>query len=415
MGQWPISLSQQTRSAFTDRSFSGFNTPAYVIDEELLVSNLKLLKQVRERIGAKILLAQKAYSCFATYPLIARYLSGTTASGLFEAKLAKEEFPDGEVHVYSAAYRPGEVEELAEFCDHIVFNSFEQWQRCLPILNDASIRRERPIEVGLRINPEYSEQEYSMYDPAASGSRLGIRHSEFVKGVEKYGLEGISFLHFHTLCEQGAEPLHNTLKVVEEKFGSYLKQLKALNLGGGHHLTRADYNLDLLAADVEHLKESYDLEIYLEPGEAVVLDCGYLVASVLDIVGSDEEIAILDTSATCHMPDVLEMPYRPRCFKLSYDLTDNTYPLAGEAGAYKHTYLFGGPTCLAGDVFNKYSFPEPLSIGDKVVFCDMALYSFVKNNTFNGMPLPALVLRKDDDTYQVIKAFDYQDFKMRLS
>lgn len=414
MGQWPIALSQLTRTAFTDRSFNILSTPAYVLDEELLKSNLTLLKQIQDRLDCKIILAQKAFSCFAAYPLIANYLPGTTSSGLFEAELAREEFPNGEVHVYSAAYRPGEVERLVEFCDHILFNSFSQWQRHVPIIDQANSRRSKPLSVGLRLNPEYSEQEHDMYDPASAHSRLGIKLRDFERGVEQYGLAGISFLHFHTLCEQGAEALHNTLEVIESNFGKYFSEIDMLNLGGGHHLTRADYNLEMLASDIRHLQEKYDLEIYLEPGEAVVLDCGYLVAEVLDIVGDADQIAILDTSATCHMPDVLEMPYRPRCFR-PQAYGESEYQLAGEAGEYQYTYLFGGPTCLAGDVFNKYSFENPLQIGDKVVFCDMALYSFVKNNTFNGMPLPALVWRKSDDSYQIIREFNYHDFKGRLS
>ncbi len=416
--------SQKFSTASLDRSFALKHTPAYVIDLELLEDNLRLLAEVKQKAGCKIILAQKAYSLPHTYPLIAKYLDGTTASGSNEALLASEFFADGEIHVYSAAYGLEEITQLAQFCDHILFNSFEQWVRFRSVIEQARKERTSPLHVGLRVNPEYTEQEHAMYDPAGSFSRLGITEAKFAQGVEQYGLDGIDTLHFHTLCEQNSDALANTVKVFCAKFGKYFKQIKHLNLGGGHHITRKDYDLALLIQTVQELKTTYDVEVYLEPGEAVVLDCGFLVSQVLDIVENDKQIAILDTSATCHMPDVLEMPYRPRCFLLKQPAevaadprlaSENSYQLAGEAGEYAHSYLFGGPTCLAGDVFNEYSFTEPLQIGDRVVFCDMALYSFVKNNTFNGMPLPDIVVRQEDDSYQVIRHFTYEDFKKRLN
>ena len=368
------------------------NTPYYVVDETLLIQNLKILRDVMDRSGCKVLLAQKAFSMFSLYPLIGKYLSGTTASGLFEAKLGKEEM-GGETHIFSTAYREEEFDEILKICDHIIFNSFSQWET----YRDKAKRTDK--QFGLRINPEYSTQDHAIYDPCAAGSRLGITLENFRPGL----LEGISGLHFHTLCEQNSDDLVETLKVVEEKFGEYLHQMSWINFGGGHHITRADYDIDTLVRVILHMKETYQVEVYLEPGEAVALNSGFLVSSVLDIVENGISIAILDTSAACHMPDVLEMPYRPGIVG------------AGQPGEKPYTYRLGGPTCLAGDIIGDYSFSRPLRIGDRLVFCDMAIYSMVKNNTFNGMNLPSIAIADTEGRVRLIQNFGYEDFKMRLS
>ena len=368
-------------------------TPYFLVDEGLIRRNLDILKEVQERSGCKILLAQKAFSMFACYPLISEYLSGTTASGLYEARLGKEHFP-GEVHVFSPAYREEEFEALLRYADHFVFNSPKQVEKY------ALRAREAGKQVGLRINPECSTQEgHAIYDPCAPGSRLGTTLANF-RPEQLPLLDG---LHFHTLCEQDAGDLETTLKAFEEKFGPYLKGLKWLNLGGGHHITREDYDRERLVTLVRGLRERYGVEVYLEPGEAVVLNAGFLVTSVLETMHNGMDIAILDASAACHMPDVLEMPYRP--------------PLkgSGEAGEKAHTYRLGGPTCLAGDIIGDYSFDQPLKEGDTLVFEDMALYTMVKTNTFNGMPLPAIVWRDTAGACRVVKRFGYEDFKGRLS
>lgn len=369
-------------------------TPAYVIGEEKLRSNLKILHRVMERTGCNILLAQKAFSMFSVYPLIAQYLSGATASGIYEARLAHKYMPGRENHIFSPAYKEADFPEIIDICDHIVFNSVAQWEKFAPRAIAAG------KQCGLRINPECSTQEgHAIYDPCAPGSRLGTT----LKNFQPDRLKGLSGLHFHTLCEQNADDLKTTLDAVEEKFGKYLYDLKWLNFGGGHHITRDDYDVELLIKCIEHMRDKYDLKIYLEPGEAVALNAGWLVSEVLEIVENDMKIAILDTSAACHMPDVLEMPYRPNVIG------------AGQPNEKKYTYRFGGPTCLAGDIIGDYSFDEPLKIGDKIIFCDMAIYSMVKNNTFNGMPLPDIVLWHEDGTIETVKSFGYEDFKMRLS
>lgn len=364
-------------------------TPAYVVDQDLLIKNLEILKSVQDRTGCHILLAQKAFSMFYFYPLIGRYLKGTTASSLYEAKLGKEEM-GGETHIFSPAYLEGEFDEVLSLCDHIVFNSFAQWKKYKGKALGKSC--------GLRINPECSTQDHAIYDPCSPGSRLGISVSAF----EGENLDGIEGLHFHTLCEQNADALQKTLEAVEKKFGRFLYQMKWLNFGGGHHITRADYDIGTLVSCILHMKEKYDLEIYLEPGEAVALNVGFLVTRVEDIVQNGMDIAILDTSAACHMPDVIEMPYRP-------PLLDSGLP-----GEKAYTYRLGGPTCLAGDIIGDYSFDRPLQIGDKLVFGDMAIYSMVKNNTFNGVRLPDIAV-KDEMGVHVVKRFGYQDFKGRLS
>lgn len=367
-------------------------TPAYLVDEALLVKNLKILHDIEEQADCKILLAQKAFSMFATYPLIGQYLSGTTASGLFEAKLGFEEMGK-ENHIFSPAYQEKDFAEILAICDHLVFNSFAQWQQ----FKDQALKAGRSC--GIRINPECSTQEHGIYDPCSPGSRMGVT----LKNFKAEQLEGIEGLHFHTLCEQNVDDLIKTWAAVEEKFGKFLPQMKWLNLGGGHHITRDDYDREVLIGLVKGIKEKYGVAVYLEPGEAVALNAGFLVTSIVDIVDNGIQIAILDASAACHMPDVIEMPYRPEIVG------------AGKPGEKAYSYQLAGPTCLAGDVIGDYSFDEALAIGDKLVFCDMAIYSMVKNNTFNGMPLPDIVLRTMNGELKVIRQFGYDDFKMRLS
>lgn len=372
---------------------NSFSTPYFLVDEKKLVKNLEILKQVSDRTGCKILLAQKAFSMFYAYPLLRKYLAGTTASGLYEAKLGYENF-GGETHVFSPAYREEEFEELLQYADDVVFNSPGQVRKY------AKKAKLAGKSVGLRINPECSTQEgHAIYDPCASFSRLGTTLENFDEAL----LPLLDGLHFHTLCEQGADALEITLKAVEEKFGRYLSRMKWLNLGGGHHITREDYDVEALAEMVKRLKETYGVEVYLEPGEAVVLQAGFLVSEVLEVVHNGMDIAILDTSAACHMPDVLEMPYRP-------PVKDSGLP--GEKAC---TVRLAGPTCLAGDVIGDYSFDTPLKPGDQVVLEDMALYTMVKTNTFNGMPLPDIVWEGIDGKRKLVKRFGYEDFKNRLS
>lgn len=368
-------------------------TPCYVVDEKKLIENLEILNGVIDRTGCKILLAQKAFSMYSVYPLLSQYLNGTTASGLFEAKLGRENFGK-EVHVFSPAYTEEEIAELVKIADHIVFNSFRQWDK----YKDAVKNCGRSISCGIRVNPEYSEIETEIYNPCAVNSRLGVTAEQF----DESKLDGIDGLHFHTMCEQGAETLKRTLPYFEERFGKYLYNMKWVNFGGGHHITRKDYNIPLLEECIRYIAEKYNIQVYLEPGEAVALDAGYLVSKVLDVGKNGMNYAILDTSAACHMPDVLEMPYRPNVIG------------SGMPGEKEYTYRFGGPTCLAGDIIGDYSFDKPLTEGDRLVFCDMAIYSMVKNNTFNGMPLPSIYLNSADGKLKLVKSFGYEDFKSRL-
>ena len=369
------------------------STPYFLVDEGLLRKNLKILREVQEQAGCKILLAQKAFSMFYAYPLIREYLAGSTASGLYEARLGHEEF-GGETHVFSPAYREDEFEELLTYADHFVFNSPDQVRRF------GRRAKEAGKQVGLRLNPECSTQEgHAIYDPCAPGSRLGTTLENFDEDL----LPLLDGLHFHTLCEQNSDDLETTLKAFEKQFGQYLPQMQWLNLGGGHHITRSDYDVERLVHLVKGLRERYNVTVYLEPGEAVVLNSGFLVTEVLEVLHNDLDLAILDTSAACHMPDVLEMPYRP--------------PLlgSGEAGEKAYTYRLGGPTCLAGDIIGDYSFDAPLTEGTRLTFGDMALYTMVKTNTFNGMPLPAIVWRDLDGKETVVRQFGYEDFASRLS
>ena len=364
-------------------------TPSYLVYEELLEKNLRILAELAEDTGAKVLLAQKCFSMYHYYPLIGRYLSGTTASGIYEARLSQEEMGK-ENHVFKPAYEEDEIPHLAAICDHIIFNSFAQWERF------GAAARAAGASCGIRINPERSTQEHAIYDPCAPGSRLGVKIADFRADL----LDGIDGLHFHTLCEQGADALAATLEAVEEKFGKYLYGMKWLNFGGGHHITREGYDVSLLKRLIRHVQDTYDVAVYLEPGEAVALNAGFLVAEVLD-VQTDGNV-ILNTSAACHMPDVIEMPYRPPVIG------------AGAAGEKVHTYTLAGPTCLAGDTIGTYSFDTPLSVGDRVVFGDMAIYTMVKNNTFNGMPLPNIIAVAPNGDWEVVREFGYDDFKMRL-
>ncbi|WIK67566.1 carboxynorspermidine decarboxylase [Globicatella sanguinis] len=368
-------------------------TPAFVVEENLLRHNLEILQEVKSATGCKIFLAQKAFSMYHYYPLIAEYLDGTTASGIYEARLGHEHFP-GEVHVYSPAFRDEEMTEILPIADHIVLNSFTQWHRFKHLKNQTK------ASFGLRVNPNVSTQDgHAIYDPCAPDSRLGILVTDF----EGQDLTGIDGLHFHTLCEQDSDDLEITLKAIEAQFGDLLYQMKWLNFGGGHHITRPGYDIERLIRLINHMQTQYDLTVYLEPGEAVALNAGYLVASVLDITHNQGVTnAILDTSATCHMPDVLEMPYRPNIIN------------SGQPNEKAYTYQFGGPTCLAGDIIGTYSFDQPLAIGDKLIFCDMAIYSMVKTNTFNGMPLAKIMATDSQNNLSIINQFDYNEFKRRL-
>lgn len=365
-------------------------TPAYVVHKDKLQRNLEILAKLQDDTGAKVLLAQKCFSMFYFYPFIGEYLMGTASSGLFEARLSKE-FMKKENHTYSPAFKDTEIDEVIKYSDHIIFNSFNQVKKYARKAKNAG------VSVGLRLNPEHSTQKNPLYDPAASDSRLGAPRAEFVADEAEI-LDGY---HMHTLCEQDAEDLESTVSVLEQKFSEYFKGKKWLNLGGGHHITRDGYNIELLKKIIANLQDKYNLEVYLEPGEAVALNAGFLVAEVLE-ANETRNVAIVDASAACHMPDVLEMPYRPHII--------NSYP----AKEQPYNYKIGGATCLAGDVIGEYSFKTPLREGARLVFTDMAIYSMVKNNTFNGMPLPSIIAF-DGKKWEIVKSFDYDDFKMRLS
>lgn len=442
-------MREQNLPHLSPAELNNLPSPAYLIDEALLRRNLKILQQVRQETGCSILLAQKAFSAYHLYPLIRQYLDGTTASGIHEARLGREEMPTGEVHCFSPGYTDKEMAELLPIVDHLVFNSWSQWLRFKPLIEKE--RQSRPVSVGLRINPEYSEGETEIYDPCAPGSRLGTRLEDFVKGFEQGWAEGLDGLHFHTLCEQNSDALAHTWDVFKKKFSPYFKQFKWLNMGGGHHITRPDYDLDLLKKVIREA-QGFNLHIYLEPGEAIAYNAGFLIARVVDVVYNSLPVAILDTSAVCHMPDVIEMPYRPRIFPLYQEqptyrnlprlafhhfvsesdnetarqkalgldfgeLAEDPAQTFSKAG---FTYRLAGPTCLAGDVIGDYKFPAPLEIGDALIFCDMAIYSMVKTNTFNGMPLPQILLIEDSEKYEgknkvkILNSFGYEDFRRRL-
>ena len=383
-----------------EKALAALPTPCYLLDEARLRHNGEILLGVQQRTGCKILLAQKAFSNFDLYPVLKPYLAGTEASGLYESRLGREELPEKENHVFCAAYRADEFEELLNYADHIVFNSPRQLAKFGPAAKAAG------KSVGLRINPEHSTQEgHEIYDPCAPGSRLGTTRTQWDAAVQENPAlpELLDGLHFHTLCEQDSDALAATLPAVEEKFGDLLPRMKWLNFGGGHHITRPDYDLATLEKCIIDMQKKYGVQVYLEPGEAWALNAGYLVTTVLDTLRNGEtNLAILDMSAACHTPDVIEMPYRP-------PLLD-----AGEAGEKKFTVRLGGPTCLAGDIIGDYSFEKAPAEGDRLIFGDMAIYSTCKNNTFNGMPLPDIWALREDGATRCLAHFGYRDFKYRL-
>ena len=387
---------------------SQLRTPCYVVQEQKLRENLEILREIREETGCHILLAQKAFSMYRLYPMIRQYLDGATASGLHEARLGYEEMGK-ENHIFSPAYRAEEMPEILRMCDHIVFNSPAQFRKYKDQVKGYRSCGGKPgRSIGLRINPECSTQEgHAIYDPCAPYSRLGTTLERLQAELTEEEICELDGLHFHTLCEQNSDDLATTLKAVEEKFGRYLGRMKWINFGGGHHLTRKDYDRGLLKKCIRHVKETYGVEVYLEPGEAVALNAGELITEVLEIVDNGMKIAILDTSAACHMPDVLEMPYRPplkgAVSMADVDLREN-----------KYVYRLAGPTCLAGDVIGDYVFDHPLQCGERLVFQDMAIYTMVKTNTFNGMNLPDIVLEKEDGECEIVRTFGYEDFKSRL-
>jgi carboxynorspermidine decarboxylase len=376
-----------------DYDVSTVETPAYICDLGALDENLAILERVQREAECKILLALKGFAMWSTFDRIRKVLPGITASAVDEARLGREEF-GGEVHACAPAYSEADFAALLELCDHIVFNSTSQFRRMRPLVPEGS-----PIELGLRVNHEHREVATALYDPCAPGSRLGARRDQ----IDPADLDGLVGLHFHSLCELGADALARTLPVFEAKFGDLIPGMRWVNMGGGHHITRPDYDTELLVRLVRDFRHRWGVEVYLEPGEAIALDTGVLVSSVLDIVHADVDIAILDTSATAHMPDVLEMPYRPRIHG------------AGDPGEKRHTYRLGGLTCLAGDVIGEWSFDRPLEVGDKIVFADMIHYTMVKNTTFNGVRLPSIALaHPDTKAIEVVRRFGYEDYKSRL-
>ncbi len=377
--------------------FHDVKTPCFVIDKAGLIHDGEILKKVQEDTGCKILLAQKAFSNFNLYPLLEEYVAGTEASGLYEARLGKEEMPNKEVHVFSGAYREEEFDELLQYADHIVFNSINQLKKY------GRKAKEKGKSIGIRINPECSTQVgHDIYNPCAPGSRLGVTLSAFEEGMDDSLLSILDGIHFHTLCQQNSDDLQKTLAAVKEKFGKYLSNLKWINFGGGHHITRVDYDIELLEKCIRDIQNTYHLQVYLEPGEAIVLDAGYLVTRVLDTFDNHSyHIAILDTSAACHMPDVIEMPYKPPLYES--DVEGCNYPIR-----------LGSQTCLSGDVIGDYLFSSPLHEKDMLIFGDMALYTTCKTNTFNGMPLPDILVLNTDNTLETLCHFGYHDFKYRL-
>lgn len=399
-----------------NRQFNELNTPVYVIDENKLIHNLTILQNVEKRTGCHILLAQKAFSAYSEYPLIGKYISGTTASGLFEARLGAE-CMGKENHVFAPAFTQSDMKELVKICDHIVFNSINQLKLHKNTCLDAG------VSIGLRINPEISTQgEHAIYDPCSPGSRFGVTHSKLTQALmaDPDILKGVSGLHFHTLCEQNSDDLLTTLNVVEEKFGFLMNNMQWINFGGGHHITRDDYDIDTLVHCIQHVQNTYNVTVYLEPGEAIALNAGYLISTVLDKVENDITTLILDTSAACHMPDVLEMPYTPplRGAKAleRFALTDNLIHKEPDNGnsSTPHCYRLSSYTCLAGDIIGDYEFDHEINTCDRLVFEDMAIYSMVKNNTFNGIPLPDIAVMDTDGNCRVIRHFGYEDFKSRL-
>ena len=369
-------------------------TPCYVVDAAAVERNLEILDSVQKRTGYRILLALKGFAMFSLFPLIRKYLSGIAASSLHEARLGYEAFSK-EVHACAPAYIESEFQALLSYCDHVVFNSFSQWKRFRPVVFETG----RSIRCGIRVNPEHSEVSVPIYDPCGPFSRLGVTRKEF----QEHELSGISGLHFHSLCELNADSLKRTVQAFEDGFGHLIAQMEWVNFGGGHHITRKDYDVDGLCETILRFQKQHSVTVYLEPGEAIALNAGVLVTTVLDVVRNDMDIAILDTSAAAHMPDVLEMPYRPEIVG------------AGKPGEHPHTYRLGGLTCLAGDVIGDYSFSEPLNVGDKLMFLDMAHYTMVKNNTFNGVRLPSIAIQDRCGNVEVVRIFHYENYRNRLS
>lgn len=384
----------KTKRAKAAEYYASVPSPCFVLSEKKVQENCAILAEIHKQTGCRVLLALKAFVCTELFPLMRKYLQGACASGPYEARLAREEF-GGEVHVAAPAYSIADIDALLPVADHIVFNTPEMWQRMKKRVKDSG----RHIECGIRLNPEYAEVETDIYNPCMRYSRLGTTRKE----LDASKLDGITGAHFHALCEQGADVLVNVMKSVDEKFGDLLHSFSWLNLGGGHHITRKDYDREKLCRLIDDVQKRYNLsKIYLEPGEAHALDAGVLVATVLHVMRNEKNIAILDTSASAHMPDVLEMPYRPHIIG------------AGEPDEFAHTYRLGGITCLAGDVIGDYSFPYALVPGDRLVFTDMAHYSFVKTTMFNGVHHPAVAIECENGTFDVIKKYDYHDFFSRL-
>ncbi|GAA6857248.1 carboxynorspermidine decarboxylase [Helicobacter pylori] len=403
------------------KKYSTIPTPCYVLESERLEKNAKILEIVRQQSGAKVLLALKGYAFWREFGILRQKLNGCCASGLYEAKLAFEEFggreSQKEICVYSPAFKETEVSAILPLATSIIFNSFYQYATYKDRILDKNKQLENlglsPIKMGLRINPLYSEVTPAIYNPCSKVSRLGIVPSEFEKGVREHGLEGVSGLHFHTHCEQNADALCRTLEHVEKHFKPYLENMEWVNFGGGHHITRSDYDVNLLIQTIKDFKERYhDIEVILEPGEAIGWQCGFLIASVIDIVKNDQEIAILDASFSAHMPDCLEMPYRPSIFKISVENDEELIEVEKGENQGAFSYFLGGPTCLAGDFMGSFSFEKPLKRGDKIVFQDMLHYTIVKNNSFNGVPLPSLA-KLDQQGFKILKNFSYEDYKNR--
>ncbi|GAA8536997.1 carboxynorspermidine decarboxylase [Helicobacter pylori] len=403
------------------KKYSAIPTPCYVLESERLEKNAKILEIVRQQSGAKVLLALKGYAFWREFGILRQKLNGCCASGLYEAKLAFEEFggreSQKEICVYSPAFKEAEMSAILPLATSIIFNSFYQYATYKDRILDKNKQLENlglsPIKMGLRINPLYSEVTPVIYNPCSKVSRLGITPSEFEKGVKEHGLEGVSGLHFHTHCEQNADALCRTLEHVERHFKPYLENMEWVNFGGGHHITRSDYDVNLLIQTIKDFKERYhNIEVVLEPGEAIGWQCGFLIASVIDIVKNDQEIAILDASFSAHMPDCLEMPYRPSILKISVENDEELIGVEKGENQGAFSYFLGGPTCLAGDFMGSFSFDAPLKRGDKIVFQDMLHYTIVKNNSFNGVPLPSLA-RLDQQGFKILKNFSYEDYKNR--
>ncbi len=403
------------------KKYSAIPTPCYVLESERLEKNAKILEIVRQQSGAKVLLALKGYAFWREFGILRQKLNGCCASGLYEAKLAFEEFggreSQKEICVYSPAFKEAEMSAILPLATSIIFNSFYQYATYKDRILDKNKQLENlglsPIKMGLRINPLYSEVTPAIYNPCSKMSRLGITPSGFEKGVKEHGLEGVSGLHFHTHCEQNADALCRTLEHVERHFKPYLENMVWVNFGGGHHITRSDYDVNLLIQTIKNFKERYhNIEVILEPGEAIGWQCGFLIASVIDIVQNDQEIAILDASFSAHMPDCLEMPYRPSILKVSVENDEELVEVEKGENQGAFSYFLGGPTCLAGDFMGSFSFDAPLKRGDKIVFQDMLHYTIVKNNSFNGVPLPSLA-RLDQQGFKILKSFSYEDYKDR--